>query len=496
MQPGWVPDSIFYLIFPDRFARSSRLEKPSNLESWDTAPSAYGFKGGDLYGILEKLDYLQDLGITAILLNPVFTSAANHRYHTMDYYSVDPMLGGNAALRALTDELHSRGMRIVLDGVFNHTGRGFYQFNHTLENGSSSPFIDWFHFNMKWLNSGRPIDAYPQNYTVLEAGDGSRCLERYGYKGWWDLPALPKLNTDNEAVRRFLFDVARFWIDFGVDGWRLDVPSEIDDDAFWQEFRQTVKRANPESYIVGEIWDDAARWLKGDQFDGVMNYPLTRAITAFFPQKHLDMKAVSQCGGYRKIQPLDDREFRRVISDLVTAYPFEVQLTQLNLIGSHDTPRFLTCAGEDPESLILAAAFLCTFPGAPCFYYGDETGMKGGADPECRKTFPWEEFRWDRNIHNAFKLWIKLRSDHIALRRGSFSILQSAEDTFAFAREHSDESLVSAFNSSSERKALHLWVGKGNSLRDLFSDRVFPISDGAVHGVSLEPRSACVFEVI
>ena len=238
--PEWVQDAVFYQIFPDRFAASTRVSKPSNLEAWDAPPTPSGFKGGDLLGVAEKLDYLRDLGITAIYLNPVFASTANHRYHTFDYYAVDPILGGNAALRELIDQAHARSIHIVLDGVFNHASRGFYQFNHALENGAASPYPDWFYFNKEWLQAGRPLDAYPRKRVK---GDSR---EHLGYKAWWDLPALPKLNTDTPAVREFIFDVAKHWIDFGVDGWRLDVPSEIDDDSFWREFRRRVKSANPQ----------------------------------------------------------------------------------------------------------------------------------------------------------------------------------------------------------------------------------------------------------
>ncbi len=254
--PEWVKDAIFYQIFPDRFASSPRVKKPSGIEPWASPPSLHGFKGGDLIGVVEHLDYLQDLGVTAIYFTPVFQSTANHRYHTHDYYQVDPILGGNAALRTLLDEAHARGMRIVLDGVFNHASRGFFQFNHILENGQASPYFDWF-----------TVHNFPMR--PYEPG--------HQYLGWENLAALPKFNTRSEEVRDFLWDVGRHWIDFGIDGWRLDVPNEIDEDAFWQEFRRRVKGGKPDAYIVGEIWEDARRWLKGDQYDAVMNYLFTKA---------------------------------------------------------------------------------------------------------------------------------------------------------------------------------------------------------------------------
>ena len=220
--PAWVTDAIFYQIFPDRFAQSDRVPKSGlNLEPWEAAPTTHGIKGGDLLGVVEHLDYLQDLGVNALYFTPVFASASNHRYHTYDYYTVDPLLGGNAALRELLDQAHNRGMRVVLDGVFNHASRGFWQFHHTLENGAASPYVDWFHFDPDHLNGKRHWGAYPSPHDQrLIQEEGS--LKAIGYQGWWNLPALPKFNTDTPAVREFLFSVAEHWIKFGIDGWRLD----------------------------------------------------------------------------------------------------------------------------------------------------------------------------------------------------------------------------------------------------------------------------------
>ncbi|MGD9002128.1 MAG: alpha-amylase family glycosyl hydrolase, partial [Anaerolineae bacterium] len=211
--PDWVKDAVFYQIFPDRFAKSERVPKPSNLEPWDSPPTVYGFKGGDLLGVAERLDYLQNLGITAIYFNPIFQSAANHRYHTYDYYQVDPILGGNAAFRELLDAAHARDIRVVLDGVFNHASRGFYQFYHTLENGAASPYLDWFHFDEGRLNAGRRLECYPPLEEEQDWRRAQRSLDAYGYRSWWDLPALPKFNTDTEGVREFILGVARHWIE-------------------------------------------------------------------------------------------------------------------------------------------------------------------------------------------------------------------------------------------------------------------------------------------
>ena len=199
--PAWVRDAVFYEVFPDRFAASDRVGRPGQLEPWASPPTSHGFKGGDLLGIVEHLDHIADLGANALYLTPIFQSASNHRYHTYDYFTVDPLLGGNAALRELVDEVHRRGLRVILDGVFNHTGRGFWPFHHVLETGAGSPYRDWFHFDEERLEDGRPIDAYPADEG--RGGEGRRSGERFGYDAWWDIPALPKLNVGNPAVREY-----------------------------------------------------------------------------------------------------------------------------------------------------------------------------------------------------------------------------------------------------------------------------------------------------
>lgn len=493
--PDWVKDAVFYQIFPDRFAKSERVPKPSNLEPWDSPPTGHGFKGGDLLGVAEHLDYLQELGITAIYFNPIFQSAANHRYHTYDYYQVDPILGGNEAFREMLDAAHARGIRVVLDGVFNHASRGFYQFNHTLENGAASPYLDWFYFDEERLRAGQPLDAYPAPEKERRLGGSHRSLQELGYQAWWDAPALPKLNTNTPAVRSFIFDVACHWIEFGIDGWRLDVPHEIDDDEFWREFRRVVKAANSEAYIVGEIWGDARRWLQGDQFDAVMNYIFNRACLGFFGGECLD--TTQRPGGFT-LQPLNAVQFADAIDYLLALYHWEVTLVQLNLLSSHDMPRFLTLVQGDKAALKLATLFQMAFPGAPCIYYGDEIGMEGGPDPDCRGAFPWDEARWDHDLLAFFRRAVALRHQHRVLRRGRYLRLHTDDrySVYAFARQGEGETLVVILNNSPTRYHLNVPVRElfadGTVLQDLWGDGRAWVDSGRISGATLPPRSGAV----
>jgi len=478
--PDWVQDAIFYQIFPDRFARSARNPNDNlTFEPWDSPPTSHGFKGGDLYGIAERLDYLKDLGITALYLNPIFASASNHRYHTFDYYNVDPLLGGNEAFRFLLDKAHEKNIRIVLDGVFNHASRGFWQFHHVLECGDGSPYKDWFYFDTDRLRGRRRWGAYPGTWELHALQNGEDSLHAIGYRGWWNLPALPKFNITTPAVRRFLFDVAKFWIDFGIDGWRLDVPGEIDDDAFWQEFRYRVRQANPQAYIVGEIWHEAQRWLQGDQFDAVMNYEVTKPVLAFFGGKYLDLKVLHQQSNYHGIHHgIDAHEFANRIDHNLGLYTHNITYSQLNLLDSHDTPRFLSCVSGDKTALKLAWLFLFTYPGAPCIYYGDEIGIDGQHDPECRKSFPWDETKWDKNLLGCVKEIIELRGKNPALRRGDFKRLWSADGVYAFSRSFEGKTFVMALNVSESPQQVHVTHEAKKSPKSLFGEASEIFSDG------------------
>jgi len=449
--PAWVRDAIFYQIFPDRFASSERVHKPGLLESWDEPPTIHGFKGGDLRGIAEHLDYLEDLGINAIYLTPIFQSASNHRYHTYDYLAVDPLLGGNDALRELLDSAHDRAMRVVLDGVFNHTGRGFWPFHHILEAGAASPYRDWFLLDDERLDGGRPLLAYPPPGTPRSA---------HGYEAWWGLPALPKLNTANPEVREYLLGVAESWLRFGIDGWRLDVPMEIDDEPFWQEFRQRCRAIRPDAYLVGEIWRVHPEWLRGDRFDALMNYPLGEAIIGFAGGSRLDMAAVRRHHEYSlSLRPMDGPAFADRVLELASAYDPDVVAVQLNLVGSHDAPRLRTVLGDDLAGVRLATLLQATLPGAPCIYYGDEIGLRGGNDPENRGAFAWDEGRWETGLRDSVRALLRLRTAEPALRDSPLRVVGVGGPAVAFERGAGVSRFVVAANAGDTETSVELQFG-------------------------------------
>lgn len=450
--PYWVQDSIFYQIFPDRFANGDPGNDPPNVQPWGSPPTIWHYMGGDLRGIIQKFDYLLDLGVTAIYLNPIFHSTANHRYHTIDFFRIDPRLGDMRDFKALLEVAHNNRMRVILDGVFNHCGRGFFAFADILENQDNSPYREWFHIKQF------PVHAYGQG----EAED---------YLGWWSHKSLPKFNTDHPDVRNYLFKVARFWIEQGADGWRLDVPNEIDDDTFWAEFRSVVKSVNPDAYIVGEIWTPDARWVGQDHFDGLMNYPLRDSLIEFIN------------GSFLKAGEFGDK-----LKELIDLYPRENAYTMYLTLGTHDTERILTRLDENLDKVKLAFSFLFAFPGAPAIYYGDEVGMIGGKDPENRGAFPWDVADQRAELRAWVQTLITLRKQHTVMRRGDFQriLADDRRRLFAFSRSLGQSKILVVMNASPTRRSLRIDIGElgwsdGRIVRNLLGREEYIVSGDSLN---------------
>ncbi|MGA2112089.1 MAG: glycoside hydrolase family 13 protein [Anaerolineales bacterium] len=448
--PSWIHSSVFYQIFPDRFANGNRDLNPPNVQPWGSPPTLRGFQGGDLAGIMQRFDYLLDLGVNALYLNPIFLSPSNHRYNTTDYYQVDPKLGSLEDFRSFLDLAHRHGVRVLLDGVFNHCGRGFFAFVDLLENEEDSPYRDWFHVN------GFPVEAY---------GSG----EATTYEAWWRFKSLPKFNIANPRVRSYLLGVARHWMQQGIDGWRLDVPNEIPDRSFWSEFRDVVKSANPDAYLLGEIWTVDPSWVGDHAFDGLLNYPFRAAVMAF-------LRGELEAGGFAK-----------QLEAILSAYPRENGWAHYLPLGSHDTPRLRTVLGD---AALLRSAYLLQFffPGAPAIYYGDEIGLKGGTDPECRGPFPWDPKAWDTELREHVAKLVQLRRSVPVLQEGDFLVLWTSDEdkSLAFGRRSEAGAAALVLNNSASAVQVRVPVsplgwGKGFRLREALGGReVAPPGDQLV----------------
>jgi cyclomaltodextrinase len=438
--PDWVPDAIFYQVFPDRFCNGDRSNDPPATEPWGNAPTRENFSGGDLQGVADKLDYLQDLGVNALYLNPIFRARTNHKYDTCDYFEVDPAFGSNDLLKQLVREVHRRKMHIILDGVFNHCGDGFWAFEDVKARGAASPYADWF------IVRSYPIRASPLSY--------------YTCGGAW---YLPKLNLSHGPVQEYILDVARHWLhEAAIDGWRLDTPCKIPL-AFWREFRGAVKAVNPQAYLVGEIWREAGPWIQGDMFDGTTNYRLRELILSYCVENVLDAEDLAF-------------ELNLLFRTHGDAAPF-----MLNLLGSHDTRRVLTAMRGEVDRLLLAVALLMTVPGAPLIYYGDEIGLCGGMDPDCRRTMVWDEARWNRRISNAYRKLIRLRRTHPALQRGRFEALIGFDRVLAYRRVYEEDEVIIVLNPGAAVTDLAIPTRSGaHTWRDLWSGQQRLAPNGAI----------------
>lgn len=392
--PQWVKTAVCYQIFPERFAVGSAGGDKSYVDTpWGDLPTPKSYYGGDLVGIREKLPYLVDLGVNVLYLTPVFCSPTNHKYEITDYENVDPAFGGNEALKALIREAHEKGIRVMLDGVFNHCSWRHPFFLDAREKGEESAYRDWFFWDQ----------------------DGS-------YRTFGSVETMPKLDTGNREVIRYFCDVAVMWMrEYGVDGWRLDVSDEISH-RFLRHFREAVLEQDPEAIIIGEDWHRAVRYLNGDEYDGIMNYGVTKAC--------LDLLAFGT---------IDSKTFCDRIVRLYHTYSIAADQKMLNLLGSHDTDRFLTRVRGDGQRLRTALAIMFFYPGIPCVYYGDEIGMEGGYDPDCRRCFDWNEKAWDRETHGLVKKLMRLKKEP-ALSEGDLAV-DEADGIITFTRRAEGQTL-------------------------------------------------------
>lgn len=446
--PAWVKDTIWYQIFPDRFAKGDSSIDPEGVEVWGEEPTQSGFMGGDLQGVIDKLDYLKELGINGVYFCPIFYAKANHRYDTIDYMEIDPSLGTKETFKKLVNEAHKRGIKIMLDAVFNHSGFFFEPWQDVLENEENSRYKDWF-----------CIKKFPVKESLIgESIDG----KKLNYETFGTVHTMPKLNTENPEVKEYLLEVGRYWIrEFNIDAWRIDVANEVDH-VFWRDFRNEVRAIKSDVYILGEIWHNSLPWLMGDQFDAVMNYPLTDAINGFFCENRLNAE-----------------EFKYMVDEVTVSYPRQINEVNFNLLDSHDTERILSIAKGDKNKVKLAYLFMLTQTGSPCIYYGDEIGLDSGIGENKKSNrgcMVWDEAKQDRGLFNFIKRLIELRKENHEFKSINLEWLETNSETGVVAfRKGSVTVIINNTNGSrwinlpshlSNRKAKELILDKNLILSD------------------------------
>lgn len=415
--PDWVHETVWYQIFPERFANGDKQNDPEGTLDWGSAaPTPTNFFGGDLQGVIDHLDYLESLGINGLYFCPVFKATSNHKYDTEDYYQIDPSFGTNEQFKSLVNEAHRRGMRVMIDAVFNHIGDYSPQWQDVVAKGEASIYKDWFH-----------VHHFPVSYTKTDNDEVALDLT---YDTFAFTPHMPKWNTANPEVRAYLLDVAAYWInEFDIDAWRLDVANEVDHH-FWKAFHEVCLSLKDDFYILGEIWHSAQPWLQGDEFTGVMNYAYCENIDSFFNQ-HL----------------LTAPSFASVLNEQLMLYQEQVNPMNLNLLDSHDKMRLKTLVNGDVVLERQMLAFMFVQPGTPCLYYGTEIGMAGGPDPDNRACMIWDEDQWDHDLLRFTKELIRLRRAYAALlSQGSIHIEAMSDTLIKVVRKWCDQSMVCYFN--------------------------------------------------
>ncbi len=405
--PDWVHDAIVYNIFPDSFADGKRrIGKQGKRESYNQFPSDSTY-GGTLRGILENLDYLKEMGFNCLYLNPIFAAGAYHKYDVMDYLHIDPCFGTDNDFKVLVQAAHEKGIRVIVDGVFNHVSWHHFSFQDVLKNGKESQYYDWFY-------------DLPDPLTLPEEDDPP------AYTCFAYVANMPKTNTACPTLREYFCEVGRHWIrEYDVDGWRLDVANEVDD-GFLRAFRQAVKQEKKDAVIIGEIWENAEHYMTGDMVDSAMNYDFRRFCTQYFAENTLTAP-----------------EFDLRLSSLLMRYKKQMLPAQLNLLDGHDTCRFLTLCKGDLDKMELAILFQMTFVGMPCVFYGDEKGMMGRTEPEYRKPMPWDT---TSPLADIYKRLIELRKMHPALKRGNFETITARDMLLHYARNGQKERIEIAVN--------------------------------------------------
>ncbi|MGL6198120.1 MAG: alpha amylase N-terminal ig-like domain-containing protein [Lachnospiraceae bacterium] len=375
--PEWVGETIWYQIFPDRFRRGNN-EKKDGLYSWNNEkPQIESCYGGDLCGIIQKLDYLEKLGVNGIYLTPIFKAGSNHKYDTINYFEIDPQFGTKKLLKKLVDKVHEKGMHIILDGVFNHISHEHLFWKDVLKKQELSKYKDYF-----------CIKKFPVDTSVIHS-------KELNYETFSFVATMPKLNYGNPKVKEYIISIIEYWIkECGIDGWRFDVGNELSF-CFYEELKKRLKPIKDNIYIIAEIWHDSNRWMRNGYIDSNMNYSLCSAIN-----------------DYALYQRIDGEGFNNRYLHLLSRLSIIHSELSFNLLDSHDTKRVMNMANHDKIKVKNAFIMLFLLPGSPCLYYGTEIGLCGGDDPDNRRPMIWDENRWDMELYTFFNKIIIFRKEN------------------------------------------------------------------------------------
>ena len=484
--PDWVYGSVMYQVFPERFANGRSEINPENTVEWGSVPTRLDFQGGDLYGVIDKLDHIESLGVNILYLNPIFLSGSTHKYDSWDHFKVDPTLGGDDGLRDLISNCHDRNIKVILDCSLNHVHPRHFAFQDIVKNGENSEYKNWFTifdypvrlihrphlyantYKVGWDGNEEEYKRYlektfDETKVPVEVRDDDGPIVEPSYKAWWGVPDMPKVNFESKEARQWALDVTKHWIEnFDIDGWRMDVAKELDF-SFWKEFRDIAHKANKDTLLISEIFGDTSQWLQGDRFDGTMNYTFREAMTDYFATKRINNK-----------------EFADSLANLYSMYSFEALSSCQNLLSSHDVKRFLNRCGNEEDGILGAIFLQATFPGIAGIYYGDEIGLGGADDPFNREPFPWHsEESWNSTILDYTKKLMNIKKSSSIFKYGRFELLDDNEQFVAFRRILKDESMLCIINRSKSNDDFNI-ISNAHSVNVIHGDCAANLDQGMI----------------
>ncbi len=484
--PDWVYGSVMYQVFPERFANGRSEINPENTVEWGSVPTRLDFQGGDLYGVIDKLDHIESLGVNILYLNPIFLSGSTHKYDSWDHFKVDPTLGGDDGLRDLISNCHDRNIKVILDCSLNHVHPRHFAFQDIVKNRENSEYKNWFTifdypvrlihrphlyantYKVGWDGNEEEYKRYlektfDETKVPVEVRDDDGPIVEPSYKAWWGVPDMPKVNFESKEARQWALDVTKHWIEnFDIDGWRMDVAKELDF-SFWKEFRDIAHKANKDTLLISEIFGDTSQWLQGDRFDGTMNYSFREAMTDYFATKRINNK-----------------EFADSLANLYSMYSFEALSSCQNLLSSHDVKRFLNRCGNEEDGILGAIFLQATFPGIAGIYYGDEIGLGGADDPFNREPFPWHsEESWNSTILDYTKKLMNIKKSSSIFKYGRFELLDDNEQFVAFRRILKDESMLCIINRSKSNDDFNI-ISNAHSVNVIHGDCAANLDQGMI----------------